>query len=155
MRSRGFLVAATLVSVTITCLNGCQRSPKNAFVAHGPLQPPPTGELKYAGTPPLHPFIKQAGNNYARTVFETDGPGNSHIEVRDFLIPPRSKSTLAALPGPAVMELAAGGATLSSGEKAGVLEAGKIQLLPAGKDMEFENPNSRPALIRLYIIRPR
>jgi hypothetical protein len=119
MRSRGFLIAATLVSVTIACLNACQRSPKDAFVAHGPLPPPPTGEVRYAGTPLVHPFTKQAGNNYARTVFETEGPANSHIEVRDLLIPPRSKSTVSALPGPAVMELAAGGATLSNGDKPG------------------------------------
>src|SRR5713226_3849210 len=115
MRSRGFLIADALILAAAACFVACQRGPRNAYVAHGPL-PPPTGQLKYAGTPPAHPFAKQTGNNYARTVFETDGPGNSHIEVRDLLIPPRSKSIVAALPGPAVMDMASGTTTVSTGD---------------------------------------
>jgi hypothetical protein len=105
--------------------------------------------------PLAHPFTKQAGNLFARTVFETDGPGNTHIEVRDVLLPPRSKTSIEPLPGPAVIDPAYGKATISTGNKSEMLAAGTIRSLPAGQSLAFENPDSGPAMVRLYIIRAR
>ena len=157
MRSRAFLLADTLVVVltAAACFTACQRAPQQASDAHGPLPPPPAGELKYAGSPPAHPFAKQTGNYYSRTVFETDGPDNSHIEVREFLIPPRTKSSVAALPGPAVIDVATGNATLATGDKPEALAVSAMRSLPAGQVLQFENPGARPAIVRLYVIRPR
>jgi hypothetical protein len=155
MRSRAFLVVNTLILAAVACFTACQRSPQTPPVVNKPLSPPPAGELKYAGVPPAHPFAKQTGNYYARTVFETDGPGNSHIEVRDFLIPPRSKSSVAVLAGPAVMDLVTGNATVSIGDKPEALAVGAIRSLPEGQAVQFENPDSQPAIVRLYVIRPR
>ena len=155
MRTPGPLIAAALILAAASCFTACQRSPQNAPLVNRPLPPPPAGELKYAGTPPAHPFAKQTGNYYARTVFETDGPGNSHIEVREFLIPPRSTSSVAALPGSAVMDPATGKATVSIGDKPEKLDVDAMRSLPAGQALQFENPDSRPAMIRLYVIRGR
>jgi hypothetical protein len=156
MRSRAVtLPRSVLIASVLAALVACQRSPQNAFVAHGPLPPPPSGTLKFAGTPPAHPFHKEAGNYYTRTVFETDGPSNSRIEVRDVLIPPRGKSQFAALPGPAVLDLATGTARLMTGGKPEAIAAGAMRSLPAGQALELENPDARPAIMRLYVIRAR
>jgi hypothetical protein len=134
---------------------GCQRAPQNAFVAQGPLPPPPTGTLKFEGTPPAHPFTKAAGGYYARTVFESDGPGNSHIEVRDVLIPPHAKSAVAALRGPAVFELITGEVSLTTGGRAEAMGRMGMGSLPAGKVLELQNLAPRPAVVRLYVILAR
>jgi hypothetical protein len=111
--------------------------------------------LKYAGNPVPHPFTRQEGNHFARTEFETDGPGNSHIEIRDILIPPKAKSTVASLPGSAVMDLSNGKVTLAMGGKREELSGGPMRALPGGQSLEFENAESQPATIRLFIIRAR
>ncbi len=120
-----------------------------------PLPPPPAGELKFAGTPPAHPFARQPDNYYARTTFETDGPGNVHIEVRDLLIPPRSKSTVPASSGPVIVDVTSGKATLSTGDKPEALTVGAMRSLPAGRALQFENRDAGPALVRVYVIRAR
>ncbi len=156
MRGPGILIFETLILAAAVGFTGCKQSPPGPSVVSRPLPSPPAGEVKYVGVPPAHPFAKQAGNHFARTVFETDGPSNSHIEVRDVLIPPHSKSTVEALPGPAVMDPArAGNVTLSTGDKPAALAGGALRSLPAGQALAFENSDSRPAMVRLYIIRSR
>jgi hypothetical protein len=156
MRTPGLLITDFLLLAAVACFTACQRSPQNvAPLVNRPLPPPPTGELKYAGTPPANPFAKQTGNYYGRTVFETDGPGNSHIEVRDVLIPPHSTSSVEALPGPAVVDPTTGKATVSIGDKPETMAVEAMRSLPAGQVLRFENSDSRPAVIRLYVIRGR
>jgi hypothetical protein len=152
---RYVVIAAALMLPVLGCSTIPQKNQPNPPIITKPLPPPPSGELKYVGNPVAHPYAKQEGNYYARTVFESDGPSNSHIEVRDILIPPKSKSTVTALPGSAVMDLSEGRATLSIGEKHEELAEGLMRSLPAGQALEFENPDSGPATIRLYIIRGR
>jgi hypothetical protein len=155
MPSRSFLIAYALIVAAVAGFTVYQRSEPTPPIVNKPLPPPPSGELKYAGNPVAHPYMKQEGSYFARTVFEIDGPNNSHIEVRDILIPPKSKSTVAALPGSAVMDLSEGKATLTISGKREELSEGLMRSLPAGQALEFENTESRAATIRLYIIRGR
>jgi hypothetical protein len=155
MRSKGARIASLFILAAVACLSACKQSQPEPAVAHGSLPPPPAGQLQYAGPPLKQPFTKQAGNYFARTVFETDGPGNSHIEVRDVLIPPQAKGKLEALPGSAVIEAATGTVTLSTGDHAEALATGAMRSLPAGQELQFENSDSRPANIRLIVIRAR
>jgi hypothetical protein len=155
MPSQGALIGDALLCVAMACFTACQQNAQNAFVAHGPLPPPPTGEIKHAGASTANPFTKQEGNYFARTAFETDGPGNSHIEIRDVLFPPHTKGTVAALPGPGIMSPATGKATFGIGERAEMTAAESVRSLPAGQALQFENSDSRPATIRLYVIRAR
>jgi hypothetical protein len=153
---RHFVIAAALMLPALGCSTAPpQKNQPNPPIVTKPLPPPPTGELKYAGNPVPHPFTKQEGNHFARTAFETDGPGNSHIEVRDILIPPKAKSTVAPLPGSAVMDLSNGKVTLAIGDKREELSGGPMRALPGGQALEFENTESQPAAIRLFIIRAR
>jgi hypothetical protein len=155
MRSKGAWITGLLIFAVAACFSACNQTQPEPAVAHGSLPPPPAGELKYAGPPLTRPFTKQAGNYFARTVFETDGPGNSHIEVRDVLIPPQSKGKLEALPGSAVIEAATGTLTLSTGDHSEALATGVMRTLPAGQEQQFENSDSRPANVRLIVIRAR
>jgi len=155
MRIQASEVAYALVLAGGLFLSSCQQSSQKPSVIRRPLSPPPPGNLKYAGAPPLQPFASRPGNHYARTVFETDGPGNSHLEVRDILVPPRSRSSIAVLPGFAVLDLAASKATVSVGGKLQTAPAGRIQSLPMGQSLDLENSDLRPAIVRLYVFRAR
>jgi hypothetical protein len=148
------VIAATLLIVVVSLV--LVRGGGEAFVAHGPLPPPPSGSLAFAGVPSQHPFQKDASGALVRTVFETDGPGDTRFEVRDLLIPPRGKSELRALPGPAIIELATGSAKMSLGEKAEALVLGtEMKTLAAGTSASIENSGPIPAMLRLYVIRAR
>jgi hypothetical protein len=136
-------------------MTACRGRSHDAFVAHGPLPPPPPGPLKFAGAPPEHPFHKEPGNVFERTIFQTDGPNSSRIEIRDLLVPPRTKSQIAALPGPAVLEIATGTATMSLGEKPESIVSGAMRSVPGGKPVQVENPDDHPAILRLYVIQAR
>jgi hypothetical protein len=147
---------SAILWVVMTGAIACRRAPPPAPpIVDRPLPVVPAGELKYAGTPPTQPFAKQAGNHYLRTVFEADAPGDTHVEVRDVLIPPRSKSNLAALPGSAVMDLTTGKVMVSLTGKPEELAASAIRSLPAGQPIALENTEPRPAIVRLYIFRGR
>lgn len=152
---RYFVIAAALMLPGLGCSTAPQKSQPNPPIITKPLPPPPPGELKYAGNPVPHPFTKQEGNHFARTEFETDGPGNSHIEIRDLLIPPKAKSTVLPLPGSAVMDLSNGKVSLAMGGNREELSGGPMRALPGGQSLEFENTESQPATIRLFIIRAR
>lgn len=154
MRRLAPVVLPAAILIVVAGLTGCRRS-HDAFVAHGPLPPPPSGQLKFAGALPEHPFQKEPGDLFARTVFETDGPNGSQVEIRDLLIPPHGKSQMAALAGPAVIELATGTATIVSGTNPEPIVIGAMRALPAGQTVEVENPDARPAMLRLYLIRAR
>ena len=154
MRRLAFLAVLAVVVLSVVGVALWLGGARSAFVAHGPLPPPPSGPLTFAGSPPQHPFHKEAVNAFTRTIFEADGPGNSRIEVRDLLIPPHGKTELSALPGPAVVELATGSVTISLGEKPQTL-GGAMRSLPAGTSAGVENSGPSPAMLRLYIIRAR
>jgi len=154
MRNR-LVIAGALVLFAGVSLTACRQNPQTPPAAKGPLPPPPSGELKYVGSLPAHPYAKQTGNYFLRTVYETDGPGNSHIEVRDVLVPPHTKSAISALPGPAVIEAAIGDPIVTVDNKPEKLPVGAMRQLPSGKDVQFENTGARPAIIRLYVIRGR
>ena len=100
MRRSVILIAISIFSIITVGITACRGRARNVFVAHGPLPPPPSGPLKFVGKPPEHPFHREAGNIFTRTIFQTTGPDNLRIEVRDFLIPPHGSGQIAALPGP-------------------------------------------------------
>ncbi len=156
MASRTLLISFACVLAPVATFVSCQQREQNApYTVDKPLPAPPAGELKFAGSPPAHPFAKQAGNYFSRTVFETDGPGTTHIEVRDILVPPRAKVSVEAFPGPVVADPISGKATVSVGDKAQALEVGTAHSLTAGQALNFENSDPSPAMIRLYVIRAR
>jgi hypothetical protein len=53
------------------------------------------------------------------------------------------------------MDPTAGKATVSTSDKPEMMAVGMMRSLPAGRALEFENSDSGPAMVRLYIIRAR
>jgi hypothetical protein len=155
MRRAVILTTRTLLVISLACCGACQRGSQSSSTAYGALPPSSSGELKFVGTPPAHPFHPEAGNYYGRTIFEADGPAYSHIEVREVLIPPHTKSHVRPLPGPAVLDLTTGDARLMIGNQPEALTAGAMRAISAGEMLQLENPNPQPAIVRLYVIRRR
>jgi hypothetical protein len=92
------------------------------------------------------------GNVLTRTVFETDAPGGAHVEVRDYLFPPHAKSSLAALPGPGIVDAYSGEGTLSqSGGNGEHLAAGAIKSIPAGQPFVIDNQGDLSFVVRMYV----
>jgi hypothetical protein len=137
-----------LVILLVACTS------RKAFVAHHALPSPPSQQVTFAGTTPEHPFHLEAGNVLWRTVFQGVGPASSLVEVRDFLLPPHAKSELAALPGPAVLDVYSGEGALSlgqEGQKGERLVPGQMRSVPAGQVLVFDNQGAYPMTVRAFV----
>jgi len=121
-----------------------------AFVVHGVLPAPPPGELKFAGEIPNNPFRVESGNTLARTVFQTSGPSNSRIEVREFLILPQEETNLGAQTGPMLVQVESGAGTVSINNKLEELAASTVRAISAGQATSFRNVGARPLALRVY-----
>ena len=109
---------------------------RQAFLSNNPLPPPPQGNaITFAGPTPANSFHVEGENILARTVFETDTPSNSHVQVRDYMFPPNAKPKLAALSGAAVLDVYSGEGTLSVGEES---TAGEVARRANGLQRESE-----------------
>jgi quercetin dioxygenase-like cupin family protein len=151
---RFFLLVLVLLVVATAAWLGYRYANRRAFLASGPLPPPPSGQVTFAGSTPEHSFHLEEGNVLARTVFEAVTPSNSHVQVRDVMLPPNAKSKLAALPGPALVEVYSGEGTMALGEKAEKsdrLTAGNMRSVPAGQVLAFDNQGALPLVLRLYV----
>lgn len=91
---RFFLVVFLLALAVALGWLGYRYANRTAFLASGPLPPPPSGQITFAGSTPEHSFHLEEGNVLARTVFEAAAPSSSHIQVRDVMLPPNAKSKL-------------------------------------------------------------
>lgn len=143
-----------LVFLVIASWLGYRYANRSAFLATGPLPPPPSAQVPFAGSTPEHSFHLEEGNVLARTVFEASAPSNSHVQVRDVMLPPKAKSKLAALPGPALVEVYSGDGNLAVGEKeerTDRLTAGNMRSVPAGQVLAFDNQSALPLVLRLYV----
>ncbi len=152
MRSLLSLVTLVATLTAGSALIACRRAPPQAFVAHGPLPAPPPGPLEYAGRAPEHPFHRERGNVYLRTVFTTSGPSSSRIEIRDILVPPHAKGELDPLSGPALVEVYPGAGKIGLGKAGEFLSPGTMNSVAKGQVIKFENPGARPVIMRLYLI---
>ena len=124
---------------------------REAFVAQGALPSPSPEQVTFAGVTPEHPFKLETGNVLSRTLFRTSVPSNVEVEVRDIMLPPHAKSQLPPLPGPALMDTYSGEGTVSIGEKAERLNTGRMQSVPAGQALGFDNPGAYPLVLRFYV----
>jgi len=151
---RPFLLVLLVILVVTTAWFGYRYANRRAFLASGPLPPPPSGPVTFAGSTPEHSFHLEKGNVLARIVFEAAAPSNSHVQVRDVILPPNAKSKLAALLGPALVEVFSGDGTMALGEKAEIgdrLTAGNMRSIPAGQLLAFDNQGALPLVLRLYV----
>ncbi len=151
-RKRVLPLLLSLIVLAIIAWIAYRLANPKAFVDRGPLAPPPSGEVQFAGATPQKAFHLEEGNVLARTVFSAPGPANSQIEVRDYRFPPHARSRLAALPGPAVLEVYAGTGAVTLGGKSEDLAGGEVKSVAAGQALEFDNRGDYPLVVRFYIV---
>ena len=128
---------------------------RKAFLANNPLpQPPQQGQVPFAGSTPPGSFHVDQGHVLARTVFQTDTPDNARVEIRDYMFPPNEKSTIAALPGAAVLDVYSGEGTVSAGGQGGQgerLVPSTVKSVPAGQSLVIDNRGALPFVVRVYV----
>ena len=154
MRHRALLLVVLIVLAGIGWF-GYSYYNRQALLSNNPLPPPPQrNAITFAGKTPAFSFHLEEGNVLARTVFETDAPSNSHVQIRDYMFPPNAKSKLAALPGAAILDVYSGEGTLSVGSESseGVhLVPAAVKSLPAGQNVDINNQGALPFVVRVYI----
>ncbi len=154
MQHRALLVVILIVLAGIGWF-GYSYANRQAFLSNNSLPPPPEqGPIAFSGSTPAFSFHVEEGNVLARTVFETDAPSNSHVEIRDYMFPPNAKSKLGALPGAAVLDVYSGEGTLSvgaDGAEGQHLVPAAVKSLPAGQSLVIDNKGARPFVVRVYV----
>ena len=154
MRHRALLVVILIVLVGIAWF-GYSYANRQAFLSNNSLPPPPEqGPIKFAGPTPANSFHVEEGNVLARTVFETDAPGNAHVQIRDYMFPPKAKSKLGAQPGAAVLDVYSGEGTLSVGTEGAAGEhmvPAAVKSLAAGQSVVIDNQGALPFVVRVYV----
>jgi hypothetical protein len=121
-----------------------------------PLPPPPPNAAVQPERGIEHPFERigdQAGS--MRVMFEGPGPGNTQIEIREILVGPKALVRIPALPGPALVDLRSGAATLRLGDRTAQLNLGNATSVAAGEQIEIQNSVEDPLVVRLYVVEAR
>lgn len=145
------LLATAVAAILLLAWIAYRLVERKAFIASGALPPPPSGQVTFAGITPEHPFQAAAGNILSHTAFQTSAPSKTQVEVRDFILPPHAKSQLAALPGPALLEVYSGEGTLKFNKKSERLAAGNMRSVAAGEALAIDNAGTLPVVLRLYV----
>jgi hypothetical protein len=109
------------------------------------------GPRVFAASLPEHPLEVAPGSVLTRVLFATPGVPSTRVHVHDVQVPPDNRGEVAALPGPAVVDVLQGQGTLSVGGQNLPLADGTMQLIAANQSLTIINANSRPLLLRLYL----
>jgi quercetin dioxygenase-like cupin family protein len=143
---RPFLVLMLL----LTAASGCQ--PEKALEGRGLLPDAPADQTASAAEPAKAPFDQPLGEGaFARTVFQTTGPSNIAVTVRDVIVGPQAEAPLAAA-GPVVIDVNSGSGTASSGGKTLDLSLGNAVSFPAGVAIAVKNTGDTSLVLRLYML---
>lgn len=102
-------------------------------------------------TPSIHRFEPDEQGVLSRTLFSAPGPQAITVTVREVLVGPRRTQKMAALSGPALVELFEGHGTIAIGNRPPQPIDNDFQVISADQIFVINNPNSRPIGIRLYV----
>ncbi len=98
------------------------------------------------------PYVEAAKGLLTRTVFETDAPGDLHVEVRDLLVGPGQTTASLSLPGAAIFEVRLGSGTVVVNDKARQIQTGATMAVSEGESFVIENKGENPIAIRVHLI---
>jgi hypothetical protein len=102
-------------------------------------------------SPPIHLFEPDEQGVFSRTLFSAPGLQATTVTVREVVVGPRRTQQMAALPGPALLELFEGHGTIAIGNASPQPIDNDFQVISAGQPFAINNPNGRPVGIRLYV----
>lgn len=107
--------------------------------------------LPFAGNQSPHTFKAEASGAYARTLFSGDGPANTTVTIRDYMVGPRRNQTFPVSAGAAIVEWFEGHGTFSIDGAPPQTIGNEFDVIPAGKALLVHNPNGPPIGFRLYV----
>ena len=139
--------------LAVVCLQaGCQQE-------SGPQSTPllaeaPAGESHFSPTVAKNPYKEVSKNLLERTVFETAGPNNLRIELRDLFVMPGTATEKVSLPGPAVLQVLGGEGKITIGEQPKELAVGAVTNLAQDSWFVLESRGVMPLVLRARIFVP-
>jgi len=153
-RSKHWKVSAVVFLLfSLLLSSGCGTSQENEKT---PLLPEAgADERNFSPDQPKSPYVEAAKGLLTRTVFETDAPGDLHIEVRDLLVGPGQTTASVSLPGAAVFEVRLGSGTVIVNGKAREIQTGATMAVSEGESFVIENKGENPIAIRVHLIRAK
>lgn len=139
-----------LFLLLLIAASGCK--PEKALEGHGILPDAPADQTAFAVEPAKAPFDQPLGEAaFARTVFQTTGPSNIAITVRDVIVGPHAEAALAAA-GPVVIDVNSGSGSATAGSKTLELNLGGAVSFPAGVAIALKNSGDISLVLRVYTL---
>jgi hypothetical protein len=117
-----------------------------------PLPEAGPDERNFSSDQVKNPYAELSKGLLARTVFETDAPGDVHIEVRDLLVGPGQTTASVSLPGAAVFEVRLGSGKFVVDGKSREIQTGATLAVSEGESFVVENKGENPIAIRVHLI---
>ena len=146
-----FAAFPLLLFLLLLALSACQ--PQKAVEGHGLLPEAPPDQTTSAAPAPQAPFDQPLGKAaFSRTVFQTQGPSNIEITVRDVIVGPHAEGPLAAAAGPVIIDLNSGSGGATAEGKTLELSSERPVSFPAGAAITLKNSGDVPLVARLYTL---
>lgn len=144
-------VLSVFVCLILFVCSGCQ--PQKALEGHGLLPEAPADQNTSAASAPRLPFDQSLGGAaFARTVFQTPGPSNTQITVRDVVVGPHAEGSLTTTAGPAFIDVKSGTGSAKAAGKSLELVSDHPVSVPAGEAFTIKNSGDTPLVARLYVV---
>jgi len=150
-RSRYWKLSA-IVSLLLSLFlsSGCGTSQENEKTPLLPEAGP--DERNFSPDQSKSAYVEAGKGLLTRTVFETDAPGDLHVEVRDLLVGPGQTTASVSLPGAAIFEVRLGSGTVVVNDKPRQIQTGATMAVSEGESFVIENKGENPIAIRVHLI---
>lgn len=147
--------SALLLCVTLIFLAAsCGRRPPDQRVdlKAQPLPEIPPNDKAFSAYQPAKPYAATDIGVLTRTVFQTDAPSGSRIEVTDWRLPAGKLTTPISLPGAAFIEVRSGTGTVQVGDTKQEVALGSIISASQGLTFTVAAFNQSELNLRLYVV---
>ena len=97
---------------------------------------------------PENPYKQLAPGLLTRTLFIAPSGSGFRVEIRDFLVGPRQRTSDVSLPGPAILEVRSGSGFVTVAGYSQKVQIGSTFALPEGAAFAIDNGSDLPLTIR-------
>ncbi|HTC32885.1 MAG TPA: hypothetical protein VK724_05920 [Bryobacteraceae bacterium] len=104
---------------------------------------------------PTNAYAASANGLLERTVFQADTAPGTHIDVRDWKLPPGKQTSAITLPGAAFIEVRSGSGTLMSGAQTQQLPLGAFVSVSQDQSFTITNSGQLVLTMRVYVVTGR
>jgi quercetin dioxygenase-like cupin family protein len=153
MKQLTFHRSLEMALVAVVCLQtGCQNEQERQSTPL--LAEARADETNFSAYAAKNSYKEVGKELLERTVFETAGPANLRIELRDLFIVPGKTAEKVTLPGPAVLQVLSGEGKITTGEKSQELGPGTSLTLAQDASARLESHGIMPLVLRARIFIP-